>query len=83
MAVKRPDSDRKELLGYSDRPNTCGGERIQFMVSSEFENYQANLVRLMYWRFKHFPWPYLLVALPHCCITGASCQRLWAYFRGS
>ena len=48
MAVKRPDSDRKELLGYSDRPNTCGGERIQFMVSSEFENYQANLVRLIH-----------------------------------
>lgn len=48
MAVKRPDSGRKELLGYSDRPNTRGGERIQFMVSSEFENYQANLVRLIH-----------------------------------
>lgn len=48
MSIKRPDVKRAELLGYTDRPSVCGGEKIQFMVSSEFDSYEACLVRLVH-----------------------------------
>ena len=48
MAINRQLENRSELLGYSDRPSVAPGEQMQFMVSSEFEKYEATLVRLIH-----------------------------------
>lgn len=46
MGIQRPSVKRHELIGYTDRPNVAPGERLEFMVSSEFPEYDAHLVRL-------------------------------------
>ena len=48
MAVNKPYMHRIDLVGYSDRPSACASEKINFTVSSEFETYKANLVRLIH-----------------------------------
>ena len=48
MGFTRPAVERGELLGYTDRPGAAPGERLAFMVSSEFETYEVQLVRLQH-----------------------------------
>jgi N,N-dimethylformamidase len=48
MAINRQLENRSELLGYSDRPSAAPGEQMHFMVSSEFEKYEATLVQLIH-----------------------------------
>ncbi len=48
MGFERPENSRPELIGYSDRPNAAPGERMQFMVSTAFPEYEAQFVRLVH-----------------------------------
>jgi N,N-dimethylformamidase len=48
MGFQRPKNSRPELIGYSDRPGAAPGERMRFMVSTEFAEFEAQLVRLLH-----------------------------------
>jgi len=48
MVVHKPIERRAELLGYSDRPSVEPGGRMLFMISSEFPEFEVQLVRLIH-----------------------------------
>lgn len=39
---------RRDLVGYTDRPSAAPGEAIEFMVSTEFDSYDVQLVQLIH-----------------------------------
>jgi N,N-dimethylformamidase len=48
MVVHKQSERRAELIGYTDRPSVMPGDRISFMISSEFPEFEAQLVRLIH-----------------------------------
>lgn len=48
MGFTRSATTRHELIGYTDRPSAAPGEVIEFMISSEFDAYDVQLVRLQH-----------------------------------
>jgi len=48
MVVHKPTERRAELLGYTDHPSVMPGGQISFMISSEFPEFEAQLVRLIH-----------------------------------